>query len=146
MLKRDITFEDFDGEERTETFYFNITKTELMELEVSRREGMKVFLENIVKAENNKELLAQFKNIVLMSYGEKSEDGKRFIKSEELSIGFTQMPAFDALFMELTTDEDAAATFISGILPKGLTDEATNVIAKMEAAKVVEIPPTPPTV
>ena len=123
MLKRDITYEDFDGEKTTETFYFNLTKSEIVELEVAYDGGLQAALLRIVKTNDRKNLVAEFKKIILLSYGQKSEDGKRFIKSDELREGFSQTAAFDALFIELATNDDAAATFLKGIVPKEFSQE-----------------------
>jgi hypothetical protein len=124
MLKRAITYEDFNGETVTEEFYFNITKSELVELEVGHGEGgIEAFIKRIVKAQDNKELIAEFKRIILLSYGVKSADGRRFMKSDELRTEFEQTAAFDALFIELATSDDAAAKFIQGILPRDMTPD-----------------------
>lgn len=123
MLKRDVTYEDFDGEKATETFYFNLTKSEIVELEVAYDGGLQAALLRIVKTNDRKNLVAEFKRIILLSYGQKSEDGKRFIKSDELREAFSQTAAFDALFIELATNDDAAATFLKGIVPKEFSQE-----------------------
>lgn len=120
MLKRDIKYTDFDGNEVTETFYFNITKSEAVELEVGHKGGMEEFLKRIVQTQDHASMISEFKRIILLSYGVKSEDGKRFIKSDEMREEFSQTAAFDALFIELASNEDAAATFIKGVLPADL--------------------------
>lgn len=124
MLKRPITYEDLDGETVTETFYFNLTRTELVEINVEHKGGMQDFLQKMVKAEDQKSLFGEIKKIILMSYGVKSDDGRRFVKSQELRDEFVQTNAFDALFMELQTDDAAAATFIKGIMPKQIQIES----------------------
>ncbi len=121
MLKRDITYLDFNDEEVTDTFYFNITKSEIVELEVEHKEGLDATIKKIIETKDNKSLVAEFKRIILLSYGEKSADGKRFIKSDESREEFSQTAAFDSLFMELATQDEAAATFIKGVLPKDMT-------------------------
>lgn len=136
MLKRDITFENFDGEKVTETFYFNLTKTELLEIQLDFEGGMEEVVRRIIAAEDVKSLVGLFKQIVLAAYGIRSEDGKRFIKNEQLREEFTQTPAYDALFMELATDEGAAATFVTGIVPKAMSEE----IEKMKPEEVVQLP------
>jgi hypothetical protein len=133
MLKRDITYEDFDGESVTESFYFNLTKTELIELEVGYKDGLEAAMQRIVKTEDRQALIAEFQRIILLSYGVKSDDGRRFMKSDQLREEFTQTPAYDALFIELATDDKAAATFIQGILPKGLVEN-------VETVNVVDVP------
>lgn len=120
MLKHKITYKDFDGDDVTEEFYFNINKSELIELEVEHKEGMQEYLQRIVKAEDRKTMVAEFKKIILLAYGEKSEDGKRFIKSDDLRTAFSQTAAYDALFMQLTTDAEASAKFIQAVLPQDL--------------------------
>lgn len=140
MLKRNITYENFDGETVTETFYFNLTKTEIIELEVSYQSGLEGMLKRIIESEDRRALISEFKKIILLAYGEKSADGKRFIKSDELREAFAQTAAFDALFIELATNDDAGATFVKGILP-------ADIAKSVAEAEVVEIPkpPTPPT-
>jgi hypothetical protein len=133
MLKRDITYEDFDGDKITETFYFNLTKSEIIELEVGYKGGLQEALQAIIKADDKKRLIEEFKRIILMSYGMRSEDGKRFIKSDDLREAFSQTAAYDELFMELATNEDSAATFIKGIIPKDFAKE-------VEKAEVRNLP------
>lgn len=118
MLKRTIKFTDFDGVEREEDFYFNLTKSELIKLEASEEGGLQAKLERITKSPNGKEIMAYFNQIIMESYGEKSEDGRRFVKSPEISKAFSETPAYDELFMELVTDADKAAAFVNGIIPK----------------------------
>jgi hypothetical protein len=151
MLKRDITYEDFDGNTQTETFYFNISKPELIELEVDVDKGFSAWMETIIKAEDYKTLIAQFKRIVLMAYGERSEDGKRFIKSEQLREEFSQTAAYIALFTELATDDNAAATFMLGVMPSDMTGQVEDVMKakdlKADVAKAMtagETTPNPP--
>lgn len=120
MLKKTITYVDYNGNERVEDFYFNLTKAEATEMELSVEGGLTKKLEDIVNSQNNKEIIALFKEIILKAYGEKSQDGKRFIKSEELSEAFSQTEAFSELFMELALDEKASADFINGILPANI--------------------------
>jgi hypothetical protein len=143
MLKRDITYEDFNGETVTETFYFNLTKTEIIELEVGYKQGLEETIKAIIKAQDNKSLIGEFKKIVLMAYGIKSEDGRRFIKSDQLREEFAQSAAYDALFMDLATNEDSAANFIMGIIPRDLNID----LDKPERPKMVNVPlpPVPPT-
>lgn len=118
MIKKTIKYVDFKGNEREEDFYFNLSKPELMEMELTTKGGMSEYLEKIVKAQSREELIKWFKIIILKSYGEKSEDGRRFIKSEELSTAFSQTGAFEQLYMELVTDEQKAADFINAIIPE----------------------------
>ena len=117
MLIKNITYTDYDGNERNETFYFNLSKAELMELEMSIDGGWAERIQQIVNAKDVPTLSKIFKDLILRSYGEKSPDGKRFIKSAALSEAFTQTEAYSELFMELITDPDAASAFMNGILP-----------------------------
>ena len=118
MLKKTITYVDFDGNERTEDFFFNLSKAEVMEMELGVTGGMTQMLNKIVAEQDSKKIVETFKLIIMKAYGEKSPDGKRFVKSPELSEAFAQTEAYSDLFMELATNADAAATFVNGIIPK----------------------------
>ena len=131
MLKKDITYTDFDDNKCTDTFYFNLTKTEVVELEVSEKGGYGAFLQKIVDEQDNKMILRYIKDLVSRAYGEKSEDGKRFIKSPELSEAFLQTMAFDELVMEFFENPAYMAEFMTGLVPKELGD-------KLEAAYAAE--------
>ena len=117
MLKKTITYTDYNGVERTEDFYFNLTKAELMEMEIGTTGGMADMIKRIIDAKDAPAIIKIFKELVLKAYGEKSADGKRFVKSEEISNGFAQTEAYSQLFMELATNADAAAAFVNGIIP-----------------------------
>jgi len=121
MLKKTITYEDYDGNKRTEDFYFNLSKAEILEMEMGVSGGMTQMLNRIIAEQDSEKIIKTFKEIILKAYGEKSPDGKRFIKSEELSTAFSQTEAFSQLFMELATDADAAAKFVNGIIPVATT-------------------------
>lgn len=118
MLTKAITYTDYDGVERTENFYFNMTKAELAELNLTTEGGLQNVIQKIIDSKNVPEITKWFKKIILLSYGEKSADGRRFIKSEELTEDFLQTEAYSELFIELLSDEKAAADFINGLLPK----------------------------
>ena len=117
MLKKTITYTDYNGVERTEDFYFNLSKAELAEMELSVDGGMSKMIENISKTNDVPSVVKFFKEIILKSYGEKSEDGKRFKKSEELSESFSQTEAYSEMFMEFFTDIESAISFINNIIP-----------------------------
>ena len=121
MLSKKIKYTDYNGVEREETFLFNLSKAELMEMELGTAGGLADMIKNIVAAQDTPSIVKIFKELVLKAYGEKSPDGKRFIKIDEkgnpLSIGFSQTEAYSNLFMELATDADAAAKFVRGIVP-----------------------------
>ena len=117
MLKKTITYTDYDGNQRTEDFYFNLSKAELTEMEMSYSGGLDKIIKNIIAAQDNKQIIAIFKDLILKAYGEKSPDGKHFVKSKEISTAFSQTEAYSELFMELATKSDAAAAFVNGITP-----------------------------
>ena len=120
MLKKNIKYTDYNGVEREDTFLFHLSKAELMELEMGTTGGLGEMIKQIVKSEDAPAIIKVFKDIILKAYGEKSADGKRFIKSPELSEGFAQTEAYSELFMELATDADAAAKFVNGIVPSDM--------------------------
>ena len=120
MLKKTVTYVDYNGVERTEDFYFNLSKAEVAEMELSVEGGFSKMLEEIVKSNDNVRIVELFKQMVLKAYGEKSADGKRFVKSKELSEAFSQTEAYSEIFMELALDEKAAAAFVNGIMPASL--------------------------
>lgn len=123
MLKKTIKYTDFDGAEQSEDFYFNLSKAEIAEMELSHDGGFSGYLQEIVKAEDGKKIIETFKSILMKAYGERSEDGKRFVKSDEISNAFLQTDAYSELFMELITDPDAAAKFIQAIVPADLSKD-----------------------
>lgn len=138
MLKKTINYVDYDGNEREEDFYFNLTKAELMEMSLSTSGGLDKYIERITKAQDTAKLIELFKDIIIKSYGVKSDDGKRFIKKPELTEEFTQTEAYSDLFTTLATNENEAAAFINGIMPKELLDAAKEEVNK--PAEVVEMP------
>lgn len=118
MLKKTITYTDYDGNERTEDFFFHLTKAELVELAHSEQGGLEKTIEQITKTQDNKRLIALFKDVIKLAYGVKSLDGKRFQKSEEIRNEFMETEAYSILFMELANDEQAAIDFVNGIVPQ----------------------------
>jgi hypothetical protein len=138
MLKREIKYEDFNGEEVTEIFYFNLSKPELIELEVGYTQGFGQMLQSIVESRNNKEIIAKFKEIVLMAYGIKSDDGKRFIKSDKLREEFSQTAAYAELFMELATNDQAAVIFLNGVLPREFRGDIEAAAASITSAGSIQ--------
>lgn len=124
MLKKNIKYTDYNGVEREEEFLFNLTKAELMEMQMGTNGGLDEMIAALVKTQNMPEIIRIFKEIILKAYGEKSIDGKRFIKIDEkgnpLSVSFSQTEAFSNLFMELATDSKAAADFVNGIIPNDM--------------------------
>ena len=130
MLKKTIKYVDYNGVEREEDFYFDLSKAEITEMELSQDGGMSNLIQKIVNTKDMPSLIKIFKQLILKSYGEKSADGRRFIKSEQLSTEFTQTPAYSELFMELATDEKAAANFINSIVPQEISGKSKELAAK----------------
>lgn len=137
MIKKTVTYEDFDGNQRTEDLYFNLTKFEATEFaldlpdeitsEVEKEGADAANMESvsrIVQKLGGKGIIDFIRKLVLKSYGIKSEDGRRFEKSEKISTEFSQTMAFDNLMMELLTDDDAASKFINGVIPSELANAA----------------------
>lgn len=133
MLKKTITYVDYDGNKRTEDFWFHLNKVELTEMNYEHIGGMDKLLETIIKTSDIKGILDIIKDIILRSYGEKSADGKRFIKSKEAREAFEQTEAFVELYMELAGNDGKAAEFINGIVPQDIAEEA----AKSNAADLL---------
>lgn len=124
MLKKTITFTDYNGTERTEDFYFNLKKSELMELQLGIDGGMTQYIQKLVSAQDMPKLMDLFKKIIKTAYGVKSDDGRRFIKSDEIFKEFEETEAYSELFMEISTDDKKAADFFNAIIPPELVAEA----------------------
>ena len=124
MLKETITYVDFNDLERTEDYYFNLTRTELVRMEMSKNGSLTGLLTKITKANDMPDIFEAMETLILKSYGEKSVDGRYFDKSDELSNRFMNSPAYDKLFEKLTTDANYAYKFLMGILPKELAEQA----------------------
>lgn len=122
MLKKNIKYVDYDGNERAEDFYFNLNKAEVIELQLGTVGGLTKTLEKIVQEKDASRIIEYFKTLILKAYGEKSADGRRFIKSQELRDAFEQTEAYSELFIELASDAKMAAEFINGVLPKEAAD------------------------
>lgn len=118
MLKKTITYIDYNDNERKEDFYFNLTQAEVIEMEMSTSGGLVEMINRIVAAQDAPAIISVFKKLILKAYGEKSPDGKRFIKTEEISEAFSQTEAYSQLFTELATNAEAATEFVNGIIPK----------------------------
>lgn len=131
MLKKPITFLDWNGVERTEEHYFNLTKIEVAKLQSSVKEGFDVHAKAIAAGASGKSIMEFFENFIKLSYGEKSEDGRRFMKSDEISRAFMETRAYETLFEELVTNANAAAEFYNAIMPEDLD----KFVAKVEQAQ-----------
>lgn len=125
MLKKTITYEDYNGETRTEDFYFNLTQTELLEMEYTEgsSENFSDILQVLIHEQDAGSIIRVIKKVLLASYGEKSTDGRRFVKNQDIQDAFEQNPAFDVLYMELANDAKAAAEFFTGLMPKAVTSQ-----------------------
>ncbi|MDD6639624.1 MAG: hypothetical protein PUE66_01305 [Erysipelotrichaceae bacterium] len=133
MIVKNIKYTDYNGVEREEPFLFNLSKAELMEMEMGTKGGLTEMIQKIIATKDQPSIIAIFKKLVLQAYGEKSADGRRFIKTDEngrpLSIAFSETEAYSKLFMELATDDVKAAEFVNGIIPADLkVEDATNLI------------------
>ena len=131
MLKKTITYTDYDGNTRTEDFYFNLTKAEIIEMNLSENGGLEFTVRKMINETDTARLYQLIKKVVLGAYGEKSFDGKRFVKSKELSEAFSQTEAFSQLIVEFFEDTNNAAAFIKGIIPKDSVadyEKASNVV------------------
>lgn len=117
MFKKTITFTDFNGNVRTEDYYFNLTKAELTEMQLSMEGGIANYIQKIVDTNDTAKMIELFKNLILKSYGIKSEDGLRFIKNDKIREEFSQTEAYSELFMSFATDDVAAAEFINNVIP-----------------------------
>lgn len=124
MVVKKIKYTDFNGLEREEEFMFNLTEAEITEMELTTDGGLSDSIKKIIAAQDTPEIIKVFKMLLLKSYGEKSADGRRFVKSEELSEEFSQTNAYSQLFMELATDDKAAVAFIKGIMPDSMNEKA----------------------
>ncbi len=120
MLKKTITYTDYDGLERTEEFRFNLTKAELMDMELTTVGTFSKLMQKIIDEKDMVRLAKYFKELILKSYGVKSDDGKRFIKSPELSEAFSQTEAYSELYMELLGNSEYAVKFVQQVMPKDL--------------------------
>lgn len=141
MLKKVIKYTDYNGVEREEPFYFNLNKAELIKWEGSTVGGMRAMYDQIIQTQDQEALIALFETIIQRAYGEKSPDGKRFMKSPEILANFTSTEAYSNLFMELASDDQAAAEFMSGIMPADLL-EAAKAEAAENGGNIVSLPTT----
>ena len=132
MIQKTITYTDFDGNERTEDFYFHLTEQELTEWELSVDGGLSGVLTRIMKSKDDRKTMELFKEILMKSYGVKTPDGRGFIKNQEVLDNFKYTQAFSDLYMELATDDKAAAEFVNGILPKNLVQNVENEMKVLE--------------
>ena len=118
MIKWPITYTDYNGENHTEDFYFNLNKAEVMQMNLEANGAYAEYLQRIVDKHDYAKIGQEFRRLILLAYGEKSADGRRFVKSPEMSEAFEQTEAYSELYMQLATDDGAATKFIEGVFPK----------------------------
>jgi hypothetical protein len=127
MLKKTITYSDLDGNPVVEDFYFNLSKAEIAEMELSKKGGLSAYLQELVDAQDGGQIISAFKEILTKSLGRRSEDGKRFIKNQQIIDDFLQSDAYSVLFMELISGDNSGADFVAAIVPQDMAKELTKV-------------------
>lgn len=132
MFCKTITYTDFNGLERKENFYFHFSEDEIIEMELTNDGGFSDFLKRIIDAKDQNMLIKEFKKFVLKAYGEKSTDGRRFIKSDEISKAFSETPAYTTLYMELAFNSESASKFVNALIPPETIKE---ILKHVETAK-----------
>lgn len=143
MLKKTISYTDYDGNPRTEDFYFNLSKAEITEMELSMEGGMRAYIQRIIAAKSQLELVKLFKDVVLKSYGKKSADGRLFMKNDTIRSEFEAHPAYSMIYMDLVTDEVKASAFVNGIMPADMQNQnpAMEMAATASAAPALSVAP-----
>jgi len=132
VLKKTITYEDFNDEEVTEDLYFHLTEAEIVELEFSHKDGLKDALERMMRTKDGGTIMTEMRKMIMKSYGKRSDDGARFIKNDQVREEFESSKAYSKLFMELVTDAGAAAEFINGVVPRELAERAAQLTAQRD--------------
>lgn len=137
MLRKLIKYTDYNGATREEEFYFNLSKTEVLEMEMTTKGGLEYAIKKMIQTDDRAGLIVLFKDLILKSYGEKSPDGRKFIKSPELALDFAQTEAYVELYMELVSNTEAASAFVNGIVPQvsqSQDTKANDLLARAEQA------------
>ena len=124
MYKKKITYTDYNGTERTEDFYFNLSKSEMIMLETTTPGGYTGLIQRVIESKDNREIMKIFTDLIRRSYGVKSEDGKHFVKNDQVVEDFMNSAAFDQMFTEFFTDENAASDFAKGIIPSDIPTDS----------------------
>lgn len=130
MIKKTVTYIDYNGVERTEPFYFHFTQAEILDMEMSTEGGFAERIQRIIDAKDQTSLLKVIKNFVLDAYGVKSEDGRRFIKSKEVKEAFVECPAYSEIYMDLLTNDEVAAEFVNKVIPDDMQERFAKLVAK----------------
>ena len=133
MIKKTVTYKDLNGKERTETFYFHYFESEIMDMEMSEEGGLAERIQRIIDAKDQASLLKVIKNFVVDAYGVKSDDGRRFIKSQEVKDAFVECPAYSKIYMELLTNDELAAEFVNKVVPEDMAAQLAEIVAKKSA-------------
>ena len=131
MIKKTVTYTDYNGEQRTETFYFHYTEAEILDMEMSEEGSFADRIQRIIDAKDKTALMKLIKKFVIDAYGVKSEDGKRFMKNDELKTAFLECPAYSDIFMEMVTNDEVAAEFVNGVITSTMKDR----VAKLSNGK-----------
>lgn len=141
MLTKTISYTDYDGNQRTEDFYFNLSKAEITEMELSMEGGMRAYIKRIIAAKSQLELVKLFKDVVLKSYGKKSADGRLFMKNDTIRAEFEAHPAYSMIYMDLVTNEAKASAFVNGIMPADMPKQnpAMEMAAAASAAPALSV-------
>ena len=135
MIKKQITYTDYDGNERTESFWFALNQAELLEMNLEKNGGLSNMITRITETNDYAELSRIIKDLIRRSYGVKSDDGKRFVKSPAMTEEFMQTEAYSEMFTELVMDAGATSEFIQGIIPQKLAAQVMAEQKKLEAVK-----------
>ena len=141
MFKKEITYTDFNDDTVTEVHYFHLSKAELIELQMSKKGGLDKWIENIIASSDGKVIMEEFKRLILLCYGEKSDDGRRFTKNAAIREQFASSEAYSTLFVELCTDSEAAAAFVNGVVPKNLEKGFAKMKVREDADHVYPVLP-----
>ena len=144
MLKKSITFEDFNGNKRTKEYYFNLSTAEVVEMETSVDGGYADMLKRIIAATDANNLIKEFKAFILAAIGEKSEDGEYFTKNDDIRNRFASSPAYSELFVELASNANSAAEFFIGVLPAEFGEHLREAADKASGAVDTSPPVLPP--
>jgi hypothetical protein len=130
MIKKTVTYKDLNGNDRTESFYFHFYESEILEMEMSVEGGFAERIQRIIDAKDQPSLIREIKKFVLNAYGVKSDDGKRFIKNDDVKAAFVQSPAYSKIFMELVMDDKVASEFVKGVVPAEMSDRVAAATTK----------------
>lgn len=125
MLTKTIKYKDWNGVEKVKNFYFNLSKSELAEMDLVEKAGIEQTIKKMINEDDRENIVKLFKGLVLKAYGVKSADGERFEKSDEIRAAFEQHPAYDILFMELISSEKSMADFINAVVPADVSEAAS---------------------